>query len=135
MSGEREARLWFAQALADLDTARDNAASHPDASCFMAHQAAEKAFKALEMAAAGGITHTHSLDVLYRRVRDLRVLSADLGRKAIRDLEQKNREARYPDMLIDTYPAAYFTEEDAREAIASGHEIVEAVRRDLPFDA
>lgn len=48
MSGEREARLWFAQALADLDTARDNARSHPDAACLMAQQAAEKALKALE---------------------------------------------------------------------------------------
>jgi HEPN domain-containing protein len=133
VSGEREARLWFAQALADLDTAKDNARSHPDAACFMAEQAAERALKALELAATGSVTHTHSLDVLLGRLLELNALSTSLHRRAVRELQQKNKEARYPDMLIDTYPAAYFTPEDAAEAVHQAEEILDAVRADLPF--
>lgn len=133
MGSEREAKLWFSQAMADLDTARDNARSHPDAACFMAQQAAEKALKALELSASGTLTHTHSLDVLLQRLAELRVLTTEPDRKAVRELQQKNKEARYPDMLIDTYPAAYFLEQDAHEAIRHAEDIISAVRANLPF--
>lgn len=133
MGSEREARLWFAQACADLATAKDNTHSHPDAACFMAQQAAEKALKSVELAAAGSITHTHSLEVLLRRLAELKALSKAPQQRAVRELQQKNKEARYPDMLIDTYPAAYFTEQDAEESVRHAEAILDTVRTDLPF--
>lgn len=119
----------MAQAEADLRAANTTAAPHADVSCFLAQQAAEKAMKAVQLAVSGVVARTPSLSRLEAMLAELGLQLAGVTSRALRELERLNIEARYPDALPDAVPAEYFTEDDARHAIAIAEAVVTAVRR------
>ena len=133
MSDLADARRWLRQADADLATARHNAVPHPYAACFFAQQAAEKAVKAVQIAATGMLPRTHSVGRLLDLAKDLtRGFAAATERRLGAQLDRLYTETRYPDALPDTIPAEYFTPEDAQGAIADAQQIVDAAAAALP---
>lgn len=133
MSDIDDAHRWMRQAAADLATARDIASSHSYAACFFAQQAAEKAVKALQIAASGMLPRTHSLGRLTELTKDVvREFDEAAARRRAAQLDRLYTETRYPDAIPDTIPAEYFTRQDADDAIAAADRIVQAVVRALP---
>jgi HEPN domain-containing protein len=128
LSARDEARRWLEQAEADLAAAEDVAERHPHVACFLAQQAAEKALKAAQLAAAGVIARTHSLSQVERMLAELGLVLRRVQAQALRDLERMYTEARYPDALPDSIPARYFTPDDARHARAIARAVLADAR-------
>ena len=106
MSDLLDGHRWLRQAGADLATARDNAEAHPYAACFFAQQAAEKAVKAVQIAASGMLPRTHSVARLLDLAKDLiRGLADGAARRQGARLDRLYTQTRYPDALPDTIPA------------------------------
>ncbi len=133
MSDLADAHRWLRQAHADLAAARHNAQAHPFVACFFAQQSAEKAVKAVQIAASGMLPRTHSVGRLLELAKGLvNEFDAGTARRRGAQLDRLYTETRYPDALPDTIPAEYFTQEDATDAIVDAKAIVEAVAAALP---
>jgi HEPN domain-containing protein len=114
---------WLSQAEHDLGHARNSAASRDfDWACFAAHQAAEKAMKALFMA-LGGEAWGHSLlamaNDLGRRI-DIGAEFLDRARR----LDRHYIPTRYPNGFDSGAPHMYYAEADAGQAIADAESIL-----------
>lgn len=129
MSGR--ASDWFGQAESDLATARSlRDAGHHEWACFAAQQAAEKAVKALILT-RGGEPWGHSvLALLGALPEELEAPEAIVA--AGRDLDKLYIPTRYPNGFDQGKPADYFSDSDAREALAQAEAILDFCRRRLP---
>lgn len=122
---------WFRQAVHDCAHARTAAAAGDhDWACFAAHQAAEKALKAL-VAHLGGEAWGHALLTLVGELGRVDPRAQDLREPAIK-LDRFYLQTRYPNGFDAGAPVDYFLESDSREAIAHAETILEFVRRRLP---
>ena len=115
---------WWRQAERDLSHARHSLeAGDHEWACFAAQQAAEKAIKALyqrlHMEAWGHVVH-RLLEALPPEHRPDAIL-VDAGRR----LDRFYIPARYPNGFASGAPGDFFTEADARSAIADAEAILE----------
>ena len=121
---------WLSQALRDLEQARDSKeAGRHEWACFAAHQAAEKAVKALHLR-RGQEAWGHVV------VRLLRELPVDVGAEdalieRARVLDTFYIPARYPNSHSEGAPFEHYGPLQSEEAIGYAGEIVEFVRRQM----
>jgi HEPN domain-containing protein len=115
---------WLRQGEADLRHARHalTAGDH-DWACFAAHQAAEKAVKAVVLA-RGAEAWGHSVTRLLAMLHE----DGDAGAGALLDaarlLDRHYIPTRYPDNLPDGAPTDFYRPADAEEAIRAAEAIV-----------
>jgi HEPN domain-containing protein len=118
---------WFSQAERDLDAARwQLQGGFYEWVCFTCQQAAEKAVKAVYQqlhAVAWGHVVSRLLNELPDEIRPAR----DLIETAIR-LDRYYVPTRYPNGFERGAPQEYYTETDAREAIAYAEKILQFCR-------
>lgn len=108
---------WLAQAAHDLGHAchaLDDA--DYDWACFAAHQAAEKAVKALFLF-LGGEGWGHAITRLLQDLSQRQRVPEDLG-EAARRLDKHYIPTRYPNGFDSGAPRDYYTAGEARQAIA-----------------
>ena len=121
---------WLNQALRDLEQARDSKeAGRHEWACFAAHQAAEKAVKALHLR-RGQEAWGHVV------VRLLRELPADVGAddpliERARVLDTFYIPARYPNSHSEGAPFEHYGPLQSEEAIDYAGAIIEFVRRQM----
>ena len=123
---------WMAQAGRDLEHARRAAegGSHEWA-CFAAHQASEKAVKALFQWSGARVVRGHSLaDMVSELARSLPEASTLL--EAARELDRHYVPARYPDAYPSGAPFQYYSEKDSERAIAHARKIYGFCHSHLP---
>ncbi len=113
---------WLTQAEYDLQHARNSLSmGDHEWACFAAHQAAEKAVKAL-VRHRGGEGWGHSVTWL---LNDLAALLSmpDGVLSAAKRLDKHYIPTRYPNGFDQGTPRDYYTEEDARQAIDDGQTV------------
>lgn len=116
---------WFRQAERDVEQAADSrAAGRHEWACFAAHQAAEKAVKALHLA-RGQEAWGHVVARLLTELPDPPPL--DLVERA-RVLDNFYIPARYPDSHPEGAPFEHFGPLQSRDALDHARAIVEFVR-------
>ena len=124
----RRPRDWFRQAELDLTAAADaRSHGHHEWACFAAHQAAEKAIKALHQA-AGVEAWGHSVAALLEGLEN--VPSGVV--EAAKGLDKHYIPARYPDAHPAGAPGDVYTERDAAQALEDAERVIDYVRRGLP---
>jgi HEPN domain-containing protein len=117
-----EARRWLAQAESDLAFAELGLREGFFAqTCFVCHQAGEKALKALRYLRGDRIVLGHSLVELLDTLGDAR--GAEL-REGAQQLDQYYVPTRYPNGLPGGVPAEVFTRRQAEEAVAIARRMV-----------
>ena len=123
-----EARRWLAQAEEDLEVVRVllDAGKHA-AACFHAHQAAEKAAKALLYARGDRFVAGHGVLTLLGQAG----LADPALLDAARVLDQFYIPTRYPNGLPGGTPAEHYTAEQAGRAREDAAAIVGAARARL----
>ncbi len=115
------------QAARDLDAARDMTASgHYEWACFAAHQAAEKAGKALHQA-SGTDAWGHSAADLFDALGDT---PADVREKATQ-LDHHYIPTRYPDAWPSGAPSRHYTSANAEAALADAEHVLRFARNRL----
>jgi HEPN domain-containing protein len=121
---------WMRQALRDLVHARDTLGDGVyEWAAFAAQQAAEKAVKGLFQslgAEARGHSITQLLTSLPTAVRPAEALVEDA-----KELERHYIGPRYPDSYPAGAPGDFYTEAEARRAIAAAERIIEHCQRHL----
>lgn len=124
------ARDWSAQAQRDLEQAQDSAnAKRHEWACFAAHQAGEKALKALHLylgQEAWGHVVAHLLGDLPSSVS----LPADIIDKA-HVLDAYYVAARYPNGHVEGAPFEHYGKLQSKEAIQYAGEILAFVRTQM----
>lgn len=123
-SSDRTSHRWLDTARKDLDYARFAAAAgfHAHA-CFNAHQAAEKAVKAIHYGRGARAVLGHGIRQLVERL-DIPSLEALLS--AARQLDLYYIPTRYPNGLDDGTPDEAFSEDESSRAIGLARDIVRA---------
>lgn len=131
---ESEFKRWMLSARKTLESAtRDARAGDYNWACFKAHQAAEKALKAL-LWGLGEPAIGHSLTVLVEHLVQLGLPVSDRARELAARLSKFYTPTRYPDVWESGIPEDYYTESEAEEAIRWADEIInwaEAVWKSL----
>ena len=121
---------WFAQALRDLEQARDSLqAGRHEWACFAAHQAAEKAVKALHLhhrQEAWG----HVISRLLQQLPDAVVLPDRLIEQG-RVLDNYYIPARYPSGHPEGAPFEHYGPLQSKEAVRYASEIIDLVRHQM----
>ena len=114
---------WLRQASSDLAVARLTAGQgyHPQA-CYHAGQAAEKALKALLIAAGTKPPYSHSLPQLLEALRPLGVDTAPLDGLQLRQLSRMGSECRNPQ--AEEAPIDRFDANDSTPALAMAEVVV-----------
>jgi len=113
---------WFRQAGHDLEHARKALVGGDfEWACFAAHQAAEKALKAL-FQKAGEEARGHSVLDLLAGLREVSPQPA--VQAAARALDRHYIPARYPNAYPKGAPHEFYTEADASRAIADSEQIL-----------
>jgi len=123
-----EAARWLGQARADLRAAESSiAAGVFEWACFQSQQAAEKALKAFWLHYSFD-PWGHSLLMLIEEFPDdqLRSAISPLLPQA-KALDKLYIPTRYPNSLPDSIPSEVYTEPEARSAIESARQVIEAV--------
>jgi len=122
---------WFRQAEKDLTHATASLAqAHFEWTCYAAHQAAEKAVKAL-LQSLGVDAWGHSITFMLSEAGkeiDLPANLADLAKQ----LDRHYVPARYPDAHPQGAPTDFYTAKEATAAIEASREVLEFVRKRLP---
>lgn len=119
---------WYRQAEADFAAAKVlREASHYDTAAFSAHQAAEKAGKALHEA-EGTEAWGHSVAVLLEGLDDV----PDDVLDAAKALDKHYIPARYPNVHPAGAPADLYTAGDAEQAIEHAEKVISHVKGRLP---
>ncbi len=125
----KEARLWLAQSLRDLEVAGNSfRAGDWYAVAFWCHQAAEKALKAL-LLSKGIALRGHNLLELGRKLGELNLDPGELWRD-LRRLNPHYTVARYPD-AANALPCEVYDREAALEALEAARRVVEWAKRIL----
>ncbi|KXG75838.1 hypothetical protein AN618_17480 [Fervidicola ferrireducens] len=118
---------WLKQAIKDLDHAKLSMESNDhEWACFAAHQAGEKAVKALHLY-LGQEAWGHVISRLLRELPESIGISQDLIEKA-KVLDNFYIPARYPDSHPDGAPFEHYGPLQSKEAVKYACEIVEFVR-------
>lgn len=121
---------WLAQAGHDLEHARHALDDGDfDWSCFAAHQAAEKAVKALFLS-LGGEGWGHSITRLLRDASHKLEVTEDLITAAQR-LDKHYIPTRYPNGFDLGAPRDYYTADEARQAITDAQRIYDFCQQSL----
>ena len=109
---------WLRQARRNLLSARVNA-EHGlyEEVCYEAHQAAEKALKAL-LHWLGVERRGHALVFLLREIEARGVGTPSEVRRCLFTLDKHYIPSRYPDVYKEGAPADYYTEEDAATCLS-----------------
>ena len=124
------ARDWLSQATRDLEQARDSKqAGRHEWACFAAHQAAEKAVKALHLH-RGQEAWGHVLTRLIAELPPDARPAGELVERA-RVLDTFYVPARYPNSHAEGAPFEHYGPLQSEEAIAYAGAIVEFVRRQM----
>jgi len=124
------AQDWFRQAERDLEQARDSrAAGRHEWSCFAAHQAAEKAVKALHLA-RGQEAWGHVVAQLLAELPASAGVSGELVDKA-RVLDAFYVGTRYPNGHPSGAPFEHYGKLQSEEALLYAGEIIEFVRAQM----
>lgn len=114
---------WIAQARRDLDSASYEAEGHfHEWACFIAHQAAEKAVKAL-FQHLGGEAWGHGILELLIELGERIDVSEEL-RVCARELDRFYIPARYPNGWPAGKPSDYFSSKESTHAIDCAEKIV-----------
>jgi len=121
---------WFKQAEADIRHA-GNALKDGDFewSCFAAHQAAEKAIKAV-FQRAGMDAWGHTLTALMGNLPE-NAQTSDRLITCAKVLDKHYIPTRYPNGFDSGAPTDFYTDEDAQKAIKSAEEILEFCRNQI----
>ncbi|MGC8974905.1 MAG: HEPN domain-containing protein [Thermoprotei archaeon] len=129
MLDDEEFKRWVESASRTLESARvDHAHGFYSWACFKAHQAAEKAIKAL-LWGLGRPRAGHSLPVLLSDLRDVvGEVSEDIVESCMR-LNKYYIPTRYPDVWSEGIPEEQYTEKESLEAISMAEEVVGWVRK------
>jgi len=129
MNPRLEADRWWRQAQDDLTflpVARQ--ASKYDICCFLAQQTAEKALKAYLFYQGEQLIFTHSIfklcDLAARYAPEFTAL-----KEQVKQLDYYYVEARYPNALEDVIPAEFYSDNDARQAIAMAEATIALVAK------
>ena len=121
---EGEFKRWMASARRTLESARRDAeAGDHNWACFKAHQAAEKALKAL-LWGLGEPAIGHSLVALAERLAQLSLPVTDRVRELAARLSKFYTPTRYPDVWESGIPEDYYTRGGAEEAIRWAEEVI-----------
>lgn len=121
---------WLAQATHDLDHARHALeAGDYDWACFAAHQAAEKAVKALFLH-LGGEAWGHSVARLLQDLRKKRDVGEALIDAAKR-LDKHYIPTRYPNGFDAGAPSEYYTADEAEQAISDAQRIHDVCQQSI----
>lgn len=127
-NSEANARRWLRQAERDMDFAllalREGFYAH---ACFMAHQVAEKALKALAYLRGDRVVLGHSVAELLRDLEATYPLLRSLPESAVA-LDRYYLPTRYPDALPGGVPAESFHQQDAEAALDTARRVLEAAR-------
>ena len=119
---------WLAQARRDLQAAKNSRASKDyDWSSFQRQQSAEKALKALlryQMDEKRG----HDLLDLVKMLKKKVPVTVS---RASRRLNQQYFRSRYPDSLLEGYPAEFYNEKIAQECITDAETILAFVEANV----
>ncbi len=116
-------RDWWVQAQADLAHARNARAEGAyDWACFAAHQAAEKAMKAV-LEKNGSRAWGHTLTFLLQALQKAEMLPPDLPDRA-RILDKHYIPTRYPNGLPEGAPTEFYTRQEADDAIGHAEAIL-----------
>lgn len=122
-----EADRWWRQARSDFDFLRVALeAGKYDTCCFLAQQTAEKALKAYLFHEGEELVLTHSIFKLCELASHYRPEFAEL-KPEVKQLDFYYVEARYPNALEDVIPAEFYSEKDAKEAVAMTQSIMDIV--------
>ena len=124
---------WMAQAGRDLEHARRAAegGSHEWA-CFAAHQASEKAIKALFQWSGARVVRGHSQWPTWCPSWPGRCRRRQTLLEAARELDRHYVPARYPDAYPSGAPFQYYSEKDSERAIAHARKIYGFCHSHLP---
>ena len=112
-----QAGYWRSLAAQDRRLAEQHATDEPNAACFHAQQAAEKALKAALVAAADDVPRVHAVTSLLDELGGCDVTVDAAVREAASVLDRYYAPTRYPDALGGVDPERVFLERDAREAV------------------
>ncbi|HZY31924.1 MAG TPA: HEPN domain-containing protein [Candidatus Methylomirabilis sp.] len=124
------ARDWFNQATRDLEQAEDSRrAGRHEWACFAAHQAAEKAVKALHLH-LGQEAWGHVVARLLQELPDTIRVPAELVEKG-RVLDSFYIPPRYPNSHPEGAPFEHYGPLQSEEAIRYAHEILELSRSQM----
>lgn len=128
MLDHSEYRRWMASAQRTLDSARRDIV-HGDYNwaCFKAHQAAEKALKAL-LWGIGRPTPGHSLVHLLQAI--MRETGASVPEEVVEAASRLSKHyvpTRYPDAWSEGIPEDYYTRREAEEAVQAASLIIDWV--------
>jgi len=122
---------WMRQAKRDLEHARDDLkGGYFEWACFSAHQAAEKAVKAL-FQHLHGEARGHSVAGLLKGLGNRVAVPEDLREAGMR-LDRLYIPTRYANSFDSGAPADYFGKEDARRAIGDAKGIVDFCQGRVP---
>lgn len=130
MSYERY-RDWLIEALDDYQAALD-LYKHGRFSkvCYLSHQAAEKAVKALSIKKLHKYPTIHSVAEILRRLSKKLNIPEKLI-EAGRKLDKHYILSRYPNAWPYGAPCQHYTKEDAEEALKNAREVIEYVKREI----
>ena len=122
---------WLRQAEADLRHADHSLGSRDyEWACFAAHQASEKAVKAVFLK-RGQEAWGHTLSALLGRLGESGGdLSSELVASA-KVLDKHYIPSRYPNGFDSGIPADFYTEEEAKDAIGRAERILDFCRREI----
>lgn len=128
----RRVRDWMVQAEADLKAAEDLCRTgNYSWSCFVCHQAAEKALKAI-LEHLGTPTYGHNLIALASEVSSRHSIPKPVL-DACRILNRYYIPTRYPNVFPSGAPVEMFNVEDAEEAIGLARGVVNHARKVTGF--
>jgi len=124
---ESEFNRWIKSARLTLESAKkDHVNRDYNWSCFKAHQAAEKALKAL-LWGLGSPRIGHSLVELGNVLKSIGIeISIDIYEALVR-LSKFYIPTRYPDVWSEGVPEDYYTESESREAIEFAEKVIDWV--------
>jgi HEPN domain-containing protein len=125
---KQEAQRWLRQAQLDfafLEVARQ--VGKYDTCCFLAQQTAEKALKGYLFYQGEELIFTHAIFRLCTMAAQYDPAFEDI-REQVKLLDFHYVEARYPNALEGAIPAEFYSDQDARQAIAMARIVIEAVQ-------
>jgi len=125
---------WLDEGLDDYATALDlHRLKRYSKACYFAHQACEKAAKALLIKKLGRYETIHSVAELLRRASEVVEVPEELISKAD-FLDGLYVPTRYPNAWPAGAPYRHYTAEDSEKAISYAREVLELVKREIEGD-
>jgi len=125
---EKEFDRWIRSSIKTIESSKkDLELGEYSWACFKAHQAAEKALKAL-LWGIGSPGYGHSLPKLIEYIIQQGIEAGEEIRMYSIRLNKFYTATRYPDVWSEGIPEEYYTREEAEEAIEYAEKILEWVR-------